>query len=101
MNDEHTRDLSAKFDRANSFYGKAIVKEDDEKLTLYSYKKKVCEIIKRVRKSPDDDMRDCVTIFTPEHYDSATTVKHIKEFLKQFGFKAETKKQIFSDYKLV
>lgn len=101
MNDGHTWDLSAKFDKAKSFYGKAVVEEDDEKLTLYSYKKKVCEIIKRVRKSPDDDMRDCVTIFTPEHYDSVTTVRHIKEFLKQHGFKAETKKQIFSDYKLV
>lgn len=101
MNDEHIWDLSAKFDKAKSFYGKAVVEEDDDKLTLYSYKSKVCEVNKRACKSSDDDARDCVTIFTPYMYDSATTVRHIKEFLKQYGFKAETKNQIFSDYKLV
>ena len=101
MDDEHVWYLSPKFDRAKSFYGKAVVEEDGDKLTLYSYKSKVCEINKRACKSSDDNARDYVTIFTPYRYDSATTVRHIKEFLKQYGFKAETKNQIFSDYKLV
>ena len=35
MNDGHTWDLSAKFDKAKSLYGKAVVKADDDKLTLY------------------------------------------------------------------
>ena len=86
--------------QSQKLYGKAVVKEDADKLTLYSYKSKVCEINKRACKSSDDDARGCVTIFTPYMYDSATTVRHIKEFLKQYGFKAETKNQIFSDYKL-
>ena len=29
---------------------------------------------------------------------SPTTLRHIKEFLRQSGFKAETKKQIMKDY---
>jgi|TARA_R100001530_G_scaffold135867_1_gene114294 hypothetical protein len=68
-----------------SFYGKAVIEETNNKKTLKSYNTKVCFI---------ENNKAIVT----QTY-SQTTLRHIKEFLKQNGFKAETKKQILNDYK--
>ena len=76
--------LEPRYDYAKSFYGKAVVKEDEYSKRLYSYETLVCEI-------NEDE------VYVYGTY-SDTTLRHIKEFLKQNGFKAETKKQILKDY---
>lgn len=88
---ENEKELIPKYDKAKSFYKKAIVTEhknieNQNIISLYSYNTLVCYIIK--------DINNCVVkgIF------SDTTLRHIKEFLKQNDFKAETKKQIKEDY---
>lgn len=72
--------LEPKYDSRKSFYGKA----DVEGNKLYSYDTLVAEIVNG----------------EPKVYNlqSATTLRHVKEFLKQKGFKAETKAQIMKDY---
>lgn len=78
-------ELSTQYDSRKSFYGKARVVVDSEGKILYSYGTKVARIT--------NDNR-------PEVYGtySATTLRHIKEFLRQAGFKADTKAQILADY---
>jgi len=72
-------------DGRKSFYKKAIVETDEEGVrTLISYNTKVCYI------------KDGQAVVLGTH--SSTTLRHIKEFLKQNGFKAETKEQIIEDY---
>lgn len=67
-------------DSAKSFYNKAVV--DGGK--LFSYETLVAEYI---------DLKPYVY-----NVESSTTLRHVKEFLKQGGFKAETKAQIVEDY---
>ena len=78
-------ELKPIYSREKSFYRKAIVEIEDNKKTLYSYNTKVAVI---------EDNR--AIVFNTY---SATTLRHIKEFLKQNGFEAESKKQIEKDYK--
>lgn len=78
--------LDARYDSRKSFYGKAQVIEDNYSKTLYSYNTPVCEIGKRGA---------IVFDFYPL---SPTTLRHIKEFLLQNGYKAESKAQILKDY---
>ena len=87
------------FDTRKSFYNKAVVTTDgclfgaDKELKtsgekhLYSYNEHVCYI----------DNTNKVHLLPLWNY-SATTLRHVKEFLKQNGFKAETKSQIEKDY---
>lgn len=81
-------ELTTQFDSKKSFYKKAYVEldSDNNTTTLYSYNTKVAYI--------DLDTKKAVVLMTY----SATTLRHIKEFLKQNGFKAETSKQIENDY---
>ena len=76
--------LKIQFDPRKSFYGKARVKADNEGLTLQSYQTDVAKIVggKAIVKG----------------LYSATTTRHIKEFLKQHGIKADSSKQIMKDY---
>lgn len=77
--------LDAIYDTANNFGGKAkieVIKENHE--VLWSYCTKVAEIVNG-------------NVILHGTY-SPTTLRHIKEFFKQNGFKAETKKQIEKDY---
>lgn len=76
--------LEPEYDSRASFYGKAIVEVNGNKQTLYSYNTKVAEID-----------GDTATVFGTY---SQTTLRHIKEFLKQNGFTATTSKQIMNDY---
>ncbi len=71
-------------DSRKSFYNKALVISDGNVLRLKSYSTIVCEIING----------------KPVVYGSysVTTLRHIKEFLLQNGFKAENKYQILKDY---
>jgi len=79
-----TYPLIPTFDGAKSFYGKAVVVEYNTHKELYSYGTYVALITK-----------DEAVVF--DTY-SDTTLRHINEFLKQDGFKAESKAQIERDY---
>lgn len=71
-------------DSRKSFYGKAQVIEHDGVKTLKSYSTHVARI--------KDGKATVNGTYSP------TTLRHIKEFLIQNGFKAETKRQILQDY---
>lgn len=79
-------ELCPYYDSAQSFYGKAKVFEIENDVYLMSYDTIVASYNRKYR--------------TPIVFDtySATTLRHIKEFLKQNGFKAKSKKQIENDY---
>lgn len=78
--------LNPQFDARQSFYGKAQVDTGDkgDQNKLYSYDTLVAEI------------KDGKPVVYGTY--SQTTLRHIKEWLKQLGFKAETSKQIMNDY---
>lgn len=86
LKEEPIYDLSPRYDARKSFYGKAKVdtgaKDDENK--LYSYNTLVAEM-------KDGKPRVYGTY-------SQTTLRHIKDWLKQHGFKAESGKQIMADY---
>ena len=79
-------ELCPYYDSAQSFYGKAKVIEIENDVFLVSYDTVVAFYNREAK--------------IPKVYDtySATTLRHIKEFLKQSGFLAESKKQIERDY---
>ena len=77
-------ELTNVYDSRKSFYGKAVVIEENNTLILFSYDTKVAEI-----------QNGKASVYNTQ---SQTTVRHIKEFLLQNGFKADTKKQIINDY---
>lgn len=80
-------DLSTQYDARASFYGKARVEvADDGTKRLYSYGTHVASILPG-RNTP-----------LVLGYYSQTTQRHIKEFLKQNGFRAENSKQIWAEY---
>ena len=82
----HKWELSARYDTRKSFYGKAVeIYFNDGTIELHSYSTLVATI-----HSP--------SIAEVHDWRSATTGRHIKEFLKQHGFKAESKSQILNDY---
>lgn len=84
-------ELEAKFDPRESFYGKAhvLVTDTPYKRTLQSYNTKVAQITR-------DKTGNKVAVVNGTY--SATTLRHIKEFLLQHGFNAESKAQIERDY---
>ena len=86
-----TTELIPQYDARKSFHGKAKVETDTELgvTSLYSYGTLVAAVFWYI----GDNGRAMVY---GEH--SPTTLRHIKEFLKQQGFAAETKEQILADY---
>lgn len=79
-------ELCPYYDNAQSFYGKAKVIEIENDVFLVSYDTIVAFYNRETK------IAEVVDTY------SATTLRHIKEFLRQSGFKAETKKQIERDY---
>lgn len=77
-------ELQPRYDGRKSFYGKARTEREGDNLVLYSYSTKVAEITPQQTK-----------VYGTY---SNTTLRHIKEFLKQNGYKAESKEQIMKDY---
>ena len=77
-------ELISKYDTRKTFYSKARVREENGRLTLISYTTEVCYI------------ENGKAIINGTYSD--TTTRHIKEFLKQNGFKVENTKQIIKDY---
>jgi len=85
MKDMQEYYLVPEWDSRNSFYGKARVRMNGDDFELISYTTRVAVIY------PDN------TAVVYGDY-STTTLRHIKEFLLQHGFKAENKAQILADY---
>jgi hypothetical protein len=80
-----TTNLQARFDSRKDFYGKAVVENcDSGAIILTSYNTNVAYI------------KDGKAHVNGTY--SATTLRHIKEFLLQNGFKADNKAQIIKDY---
>ncbi len=77
-------ELSCSYDSRASFYGKARVRTEDDKIILCSYSTDVAYI------------KNAVAVVNGSY--SNTTLRHIKEFLKQNSFEADTSKQILKDY---
>lgn len=79
-------DLTPQYDSRQSFYSKAKVDTGDkgDKNRLYSYNTLVAEI------------KDGKPVVYGTY--SATTLRHIKDWLRQNGFKADSSKQIMADY---
>lgn len=79
-------ELIPQYDARRSFYSKARVEETKKYLKLYSYNTLVAMINKEENKAK---------VFGTY---SQTTLRHIKEFLKQNNFTAINKKQIEDTY---
>lgn len=77
-------ELTPIFSDQKSFYNKAQVEKTDTGKRLYSYNLLVAEIV-----------YNQAIVYNLE---TDSTLRHVKEFLKQAGFKAENKKQIKQDY---
>ena len=80
-------ELKPVYDNAKSFYNKARVLDIAGGSNLYSYDVKVVTITDKPRITCRLDQL------------TTTTLRHIKDFLKQNDYKAETKAQILKDYK--
>lgn len=85
-------DLEARYDSRASFYGKAHVEDYGFKQVLVSYSTEVATITMAPEERAGDDIAEVTGTY------SATTLRHIKEFLRQNGFTADTGKQIMADY---
>lgn len=82
-------DLYPRYDARASFYGKAVVfHRENGDIELRSYS----TIVARIKAYGLSSTAEVYGWF------SNTTGRHIKEFLKQHGFKAENKAQILKDY---
>lgn len=85
-------ELTPRYDSRQSFYGKALVIETVENgvttYTLRSYSTDVARV-KIYATSADVEVYG---------WYSQTTGRHIKDFLKQHGFRADNKAQILKDY---
>lgn len=85
---ETVRELTPKFEKRQSYYGKALLKQKYNMLTLVSYDTEIIKINLSTYKLE--------TLCGPEDL-SNTTLRHLREFLKQneLGHIAElTKKEI-------
>jgi len=85
-------DLEPRYDGRKSFYGKATVRTfKDGRKVLYSYGTPVCRIGKDGK----------ATLLDRGYYgwgSSNTTRRHVREFLRQNGLKADSSSQIAKDY---
>lgn len=86
INESPVYDMSPQYDARQSFYGKARVDDNGNEKTLYSYNTPVVRIVGgQVELLPKWDW-------------SQTTLRHVKEFLKQNGFEASSLAQMKRDY---
>jgi hypothetical protein len=83
--------LDTKYDSRASFYGKARIEADYPDVRLWSYTTHVATIT--YNGQPDDQGK--LEVYGTY---SATTLRHIKEFARQYGFRADSSKQIMADY---
>ena len=83
-------ELQARYDARKSFYGKAMVLEEHDKkeITLLSYQTEVAKIKngKLYITHDDNDL-------------TYTTLRHIREFARQEGFKTGSKQELLKNTK--
>lgn len=87
-------ELKCEYDKANSFYNKAQIKEYKETqdniiytiYELYSYKTLVARITR--------NEETCISTYEYLGHHSATTTRHQKEFFKQFGLNDKEIKEV-------
>lgn len=79
-------ELVPRFDNTKSFYGKAQVKIAGNQSRLYSY-----DTLVAIHYSGETSQEDRIHIHDTH---SATTLRHIKEFMQQFRFPLMTKGEI-------
>lgn len=82
-------ELTPMFETCKSYYGKARVKVDGDDLQLFSYSTAVAI----VTYLPDGAKLAHITGVY-----SRTTVRHIREFLRQHGFKPGTKAELIGEF---
>ena len=82
-------ELSPVFDSRKSFYGKARVKVNDDTLQLVSYSTVVAIV---TYLSDGAKLAHITGVY------SRTTVRHIREFLRQHGFKPGTEAELISEF---
>ena len=70
-------ELKPVYDGRKSFYGKAVVEDDGASITLYSYKTPVCTV------DAVGDMGKPMFRLLEKWDCSATTLRHVREFLRQ------------------
>lgn len=80
---ENIEVLEPQYSGRNSFYGKAFVETDGNKKTLTSYKTKIMTL---------EDGK--ITMLCDEDALSQTTLRHIREFLKQNGIEPLPRKEL-------
>lgn len=91
INESPEAELDTKFDNRKSFYGKAVVDtRNDGTKVLYSYGCPVCRIENGKVTLLNRGYRGWAT--------SATTLRHVKEFLRQNGFKADSLRDMEKSY---
>lgn len=69
-------ELTTRYDARKSFYSKAIIIEDKDSITLYSYETPVARI--------KNEVFEINSNISGELLYSNTTLRHIKEFYRQF-----------------
>ena len=95
LKEEPIYGLEPQYDSRKSFYGKAQVEVDkDGNQVLYSYSTPVVKIKKGGKEPADVELLDKWNC-------SPTTLRHVKDFLKQNGFKADSSSQIGKDYAMM
>lgn len=91
---QEIKNLEAVYDSRKSFYGKAkVITEMWEDGVIHTIKLQSYRTI--VAKIDVTEADRTATVFGTY---SATTLRHIKEFLRQYGFEANGKAQIEQDY---
>ena len=87
MNNIYTYELDTRFDRAKSFYNKAIITETKNTIKLTSYETDIVELDKKTNKLK--------WLVNGEWAFTQTTNRHINEFLRQFtNEQPKTKQQL-------
>ena len=89
-------ELSCQYDTRQSFYGKAMVKEQGNKkcrtIDLYSYGTLVASIV------CDYELNKNIYLYEGKY--SQTTTKHQKEFFRQYGLTEKEIKELWKNGKL-
>jgi len=80
--------LEAKYDSRKSFYNKARIEDDGVALRLYSYNTHVSTFHKGTE----------TLALMPLWDHSATTLRHVKEFIQQMGLKSGSKSELEALY---
>mgnify|MGYP007022639793 CR=1 FL=1 len=99
MTDKESFELRAIHDARKSFGGKATVGIEDGQTDLYSYGTKVVTIDNEHEDDPNGiyALPQKVTLH-PMWDSSDTTLRHVKEFLTQYGYRAGTLAEIREQY---